>query len=118
MDNSRSIGHGFAVSTTTPSPADEPLRAELTRAIGPVLYSDLRAHLGRGALFVVAQAVPLLDAAVAVAQNDVPTVDAMVAAATLRRPTPNEERAWSEDAGRAWLAAVVRPFVLVQDPPR
>lgn len=93
------------------------IRAKLESTVGPVLASDLRAHLARDALFVVAPALGLIDCGVAIALDDAAKVEAWIASGALRRPTADERTAWLADPTRRWSAIVVQPFVLVQDSP-
>lgn len=93
------------------------LRRRLEADAGPVHGSDLKAHLDRDAVLVVARAVALLDCAVAVATDDAAAVKSWLDDGSLRRPTDDERARWPTDEARRWIAVVVRPFVLVQDPP-
>lgn len=90
------------------------LRAKLGEEIGPVHGSDLGAHLRRDGVLVVDAGVSLLECAVAIAADDRSMVAAWLASGALRRPTDDERAAWPVDEARRWLAAIVRPFVLVQ----
>ena len=94
---------------------DTDRRAELERTMGRVLYSDLRAHLVRGALFLVSPAASLLDCAIAVASDDVTKVQAMLTDGTLRRPTEAESEAWNADLEHPFESIVVQPYVLAKD---
>ncbi len=94
-------------------------RAELVAkrraTVGPVHGSDLRAHLKRDAVVVVATTHSLVDCAVAVATDDADAVRAWLTSGVLRRPDDVERAAWPDDPSRRWNALVVQPFVLVQD---
>jgi hypothetical protein len=92
------------------------VRARLEAVVGPVGFGDLRAHLGRDAVFVVGATASLLECAVAVALDDVEAVSGWLASGALRRPGAEEREAWSRDEARRWQAVVVQPYVLVQDP--
>ncbi|HEU4409186.1 MAG TPA: DUF2288 family protein [Polyangiaceae bacterium] len=94
----------------------EAIEAKLEQSAGLVVYSDLAAHLGRDAVFVVARSLSLVACGVAVATDDVERVEGWVQSGELRKPSRAERAAWPNDAGRRWLAVVVQPFVLVQDP--
>jgi hypothetical protein len=93
---------------------DLSLRARLERSLGPVLASDLTAHLARNGVWIVGPQLSLLDCAVAIAEDDTESVSAWLADGSLRRPSPDERARWPADADRTWLAVVVQPFVLVQ----
>jgi hypothetical protein len=98
-----------------PLTLEQALRIRLGETRGTVLYPDLRAHLERDAVFVVSDAVDLIDAAVAVAMDDVATVGRWIESSELRKPTADERDHWCVAVGRRWQAIVVQPFVLVQD---
>jgi hypothetical protein len=97
--------------TTGPS-----VRATLEATAGPVLFSDLAAHLRRNAVFFVGPELLLADAATAIAMDDAARVTSFLASGSLRRPTLEEQKAWEAAVGRTWIAIVVQPFVLVADP--
>ena len=88
------------------------LREELSKNIGPVQASDLMAHAKRDALFVVDPSVELLEAAVALAQDDTPRVKSWLESGVLRRGSPDEVEGWKE--GSPLRSAIVQPWVLVQ----
>ncbi|MFO0665042.1 MAG: DUF2288 family protein [Polyangiaceae bacterium] len=85
---------------------------------GPVLFSDLAAHLARDAVFLVDDAVSLEKCAEAIAVDDVPAVKAWLDAGQLRKPTAEEREAWSQEPTRAWNAMIVQPYVLIQAIPK
>lgn len=90
------------------------LRAKLQESAGPVLGSDLAAHLRRDAVLVVAPSAPLVECALAVACDEARVVAAWLTSGVLRRPETAEREAWPTDPDRRWMAVVVQPFVLVQ----
>jgi hypothetical protein len=94
---------------------DASLRTRLQRSLGPVLPSDLRAHLDRDAVWIVGPSLSLLDCAVAIAEDDTTGVSSWLADGSLRRPTADERARWPGETARRWLAVVVQPFVLVQE---
>jgi len=96
-----------------PMSITEAYRVQLEKSLGPVSYSDLRAHLDRDAVFIVASSLSLLDCGVAVALDDVDKVRGWIDSGALRKPSKNERATWPETGG-TWNAVVVQPFVLVQ----
>lgn len=92
---------------------DEAYRVQLTRSLGPVGYSDLRAHLDRDAVFIVAPSLSLVDCGVAVATDDVAKVKAWIDSGELRKPSKGERESFAA-SGATWNSVVVQPFVLVQ----
>ena len=91
-------------------------RVDPEEHLGPVHYSDLRAHLGRDAVFVVRAPLTLLEAARGLARDDAAAVKAWLEAGTLRRPTDDERDAWAATPDRTFVAVPVQPFVLVEEP--
>jgi hypothetical protein len=94
---------------------EEALRIKLAERVGPVFFSDLKAHLERDAVIVIAPGVELLEVAVAVANDDAEHVQKWIGNGTMRKPSLAERANWPSDEGRKWLAVIVQPFVLVQD---
>ncbi|MGE3669058.1 MAG: DUF2288 family protein [Polyangiaceae bacterium] len=90
------------------------IRTRLSEIAGPVFYSDLKAHLVRDAVFVVAVEVSLVECGVAVALDDVDRVHELIARGHLRKPSRQERARWADTADAAWTAIVVQPYVLVQ----
>ncbi len=94
---------------------EEGVRERLGQLVGPVVFADLQAHLARDAVFVVGPTLSLLECGVRVAMDDLAAVEAWVKSGALRKPSADERASWPIGA-RRWVALVVQPFVLVQDP--
>jgi hypothetical protein len=90
------------------------IRAKLEETIGPVFYSDLRAHIVRGGLLIVDPALLLIDAGLAIATDDSTRVAQWIEKGWLRRPSEAEVASWSQNPERKWLAIVVQPYALAQ----
>jgi hypothetical protein len=93
------------------------MRDTLAASMGPIEFSDLRAHLTRGAVIVVDPSLDLLDVGEAVARDDKSRVAAWVEAGLLGKPSLETIERWSKMAGPAWVSLVVQPFVLLQERP-
>jgi hypothetical protein len=93
----------------------EATRARLEESAGPVLFSDLRAHLARDAVLLVSPRVSIVECGVAIARDDAPAVERWITSGELRRPTAEERAAWAASTDARWTAVVVQPFVLVQE---
>ncbi len=89
------------------------LREELSASLGPVQLSDLRAHLARDAVLVVAPTLDLLDVGEALARDDKATVGRWIESNEIGKPSLELIERWSTEGG-SWSAIVVQPFVLVQ----
>lgn len=92
------------------------MREKLAQSIGDVFWSDLRAHVARDAVIVVADTLDLLEVGVAVASNDTVTVGAWIQAGQLTKPTAEEIERWPLDPAARFPSLVVAPFVLIQRP--
>lgn len=90
------------------------LREQLESELGDCLASDLKAHLERGAVVIVAPEIPLIDAAQAVAEDDADSVKYWIEKESFRRPKESEMTAWSDNPELKFRSVIVRPYVLVQ----
>ena len=93
------------------------MRKQLEEGLGPIEFSDLRAHLTRGAVITVDPKLDLLDVGEAVARDDKARVAAWIEQGLIGKPTLEMIEVWSKREGVSWNALVVQPFVLVQDLP-
>jgi hypothetical protein len=87
---------------------------ELKAAIGPVCWGDLRKHLARDVIIIVAPETPLLEAAIAVAENNQARVTAWIKDGVLTKPNLQQLEHWEKNFDFPFLSVVVQPFVLVQ----
>jgi len=86
-----------------------------TASLGPVRYSDLRAHVARGAVIVVAPSLDLVEVAEVLARDDKARVATWIAEKWLEKPTSEVVRRWEQAEGDVATSVVVQPFVLVHD---
>ncbi|MGK4006485.1 DUF2288 domain-containing protein [Sorangium sp. So ce1036] len=93
------------------------MREQLTETLGEVLWTDLRAHVARDAVILVASDLDLVDVGVAVASNDAAAVQAWISAGKLTKPTAEELARWPLQVDLRFVSLVVAPFVLVRRPP-
>lgn len=80
------------------------------------MFSDLRPHLERNAVFIVTGNLSIVECALAIAMDDVALVEPWIARGALRRPSQRELDQWRSALEKRWRAVVVQPYVLVQDP--
>ena len=90
------------------------LRSKLAAELLPATWSALEPHFRRDALFVIAAGVSLLDAAVAIAEDDKTRVTGWIESGRVRRPSLEEATELAKREGAAFLSVVVQPFVFVQ----
>lgn len=91
------------------------LRDELEQSLGPVQFSDLRAHIARGAVIVVDSSLDLLDVGEAIARDDKAVVGAWIELGRIGKPSLATLERWSKLEGPAFMSLVVQPFVLVYE---
>jgi len=91
------------------------MRQELAAAVGAVFFDDLRAHITRGAVIIVAESLDIVDVGVAVAQDDKTLVNRWIEDKLLRKPELVEIERWSRIKDDRWDSLVVAPFVLVEE---
>ncbi len=75
-------------------------------------WRSLGSHHERQALFVVSGGVDLLDAAVAIAEDDSAAVAAWLAQGALARPTDDEVAAWAGEPDTSFEFLIVQPYVV------
>ena len=89
------------------------LRSKLTEEIEIAEWADLLPHFSHGRLLLCGDGFSLLDAAIAIAEDQSGIVRARLDAGTLSRPTDDQAVAWHE-AGATFRFLVVQPFVLIK----
>ena len=87
----------------------------LAASMGPIEFTDIRAHLARDAVIVVDASLDLLDVGEAVARDDKARVAGWIEAGLIGKPSLETIDAWSKIEGPAWTALVVQPFVLLRE---
>lgn len=92
-----------------------PMRESLAASMGPIEFSDLRAHLTRDAVIVVDPSLDLLEVGEAVAKDDKARVGGWIEAGLIGKPSLETIERWSKLTGPAWTALVVQPFVLLRE---
>lgn len=90
------------------------LHERLQEEVGVCFFSDLSAHIERGVVLVVDDALDLVHVAVAVASDDAPAVTGWIEQTRLAHPTPNQVEAWRGENTLEFQVVIVRPYVLVQ----
>lgn len=89
-------------------------REKLAGEILPSEWRMLAMHHRRDALFLVGAEVPLLEVAVAIAEDRADLVRAWIEAGRIARPTPAQVEAWEAEVGARFVSAIVQPYVLAQ----
>ena len=90
------------------------IREKLSQDIGTSDWPLLAPHAASDKLIVVEPAIALLDAAVAVAENDAKTVTPWIENGQLSKLTPDEQAELAEGDTAFFQFVIVAPFVLAQ----
>lgn len=85
------------------------------RDLAEVSWRELKIHLKRDAIIVVAVELDLIDVAIAVADDEKTLVEAWVAKNQLGKPTEDQLKQWEEGSDNRFKMLIVQPFILVQD---
>jgi hypothetical protein len=92
------------------------LRAELAKSLDEAEWNWLMPHAKRDSVIVVNQELDLVDVGVAIANDNVPSVQRWIAESLIAKPTPDQLATWNNDQTKRFIALIVQPYVLVQEP--
>ena len=84
------------------------------RDLADVSWRELKIHLQRDAIIVVAEGLDLIDVAVAVAEDDKVAVENWIAASYLEKPNEQQLESWEREPDKRFHMLIVQPFILVQ----
>jgi len=85
------------------------------RDLAEVSWRELKIHLKRDAIIVVAADLDLIDVAVAVASDDKSLVEVWIGEDQLGKPTEEQLKSWEEESDYRFKMLIVQPFILVQN---
>ena len=92
-----------------------PSKEELALTIDEAQWDCLRAHLHRGGLILVDDALDLADTAHRVAADEVETIQRLVEQGMIGKPSDEKIRLWEEDKQKKFAMLIVSPYVLFQE---
>ncbi len=92
-----------------------PSKEELALTIDEAEWSCLRAHLNRGGLILVDDALDLAETAHMVAADDIKIITELVERGMLGKPSDSKIRLWEEDREKKFAMLIVSPYVLFQE---
>lgn len=90
------------------------LRDKLVSEVMDAEWKMLAMHYRRAALFLVGNALQLIDVAVALAQDEQALVKSWIEEGALGRPTEEQVQQWQSETGAHFRSVIVQPFVLAQ----
>lgn len=82
--------------------------------LAEVPWKDLRIHLQRDSIIIVADELDLVSVAVAVAEDDKTKVEGWIAAGQMVKPTVEQVDAWEKELEKLFRLLIVQPFILLQ----
>ena len=82
--------------------------------LAEVCWKDLRIHLQRDAIIIVAAELDLVDVATVVAKDDKVKVANWIGEGQLVKPTAEQINAWESALEKPFRVLIVQPFILVQ----
>lgn len=85
------------------------------RDLAEVSWRELKIHLKRDAIIVVAVELDLIDVAVAVAGDEKTLVEGWIGENQLGKPTEDHLKQWEEESESRFKMLIVQPFILIQD---
>lgn len=85
------------------------------RDLAEVHWRELKIHLQRDAIITVAQALDIIDVAVAVADDDKEMVEGWIESEQLAKPTEEQLKGWEKTQEKPFRMLIVQPFILVQE---
>jgi hypothetical protein len=92
-----------------------PSKEEMALTIDETDWSSLRAHLQRGGLILVDDALDLAETAHKVAADDIEIIQQLVENGMIGKPSDSKIRSWEEDKSKKFAMLIVSPYVLFQE---
>lgn len=92
------------------------LKAQLSEMMDQVEWGWLIPHVERHALVLVTPDLDLLEVGLAIANDNVTTVQRWISEQLIYKPSENQVESWNQTPDKFFLALIVQPYVLVQEP--
>ena len=92
----------------------EELKEDLKKSLDETFWEDLRPHIVRGTVLILAQDLDLIETAFLIASDDKEKVQNLVVTNKINKPNIEEINSW-EQAQVKLRCLIVKPFVLVQE---
>jgi hypothetical protein len=79
-----------------------------------VPWKDLRIHLQRDAIIIVAEELDLIETAIAVAEDDKAKIEGWIADQLLVKPSAEQIGTWEKQLEKPFRLLIAQPFILIQ----
>ncbi len=91
------------------------LRAEIAETLDEAEWEWLIPHVQRDVVVVVAENLDLVDVGVALATDNVSSIQHWISEQLIGKPTFAQLQVWNNDRTKRFKAAIVQPYVLIQE---
>ncbi len=91
-------------------------KSTFERDLAEVCWRELRVHLQRDALIMVAPELDLVATAVAVSADDKEQVGSWISCGQLTKPNAEQCQSWEACPDTSFRMLIVQPFILIQEP--
>lgn len=89
------------------------IQEQLAQDMANIEWSDLIPHCQRDAVIVVDEALNLIEAGVAIAEDNVAQVQVWVKEQLLQKPTEQQLSLWNQSPSQQFSTLIVQPYVLI-----
>ena len=90
------------------------LRSKLEKEQDQLPWKELVRHFAFGRLFIIASELNLVDAAIAVAQDDASSIKQWMDSGQFHTPTEEQAAAWGDNPEILFTINIVSPFVIAK----
>jgi len=92
-----------------------PSKEELALSIDEAQWDWLRAHLERGGLILIDNALDLAEAAVKVANDETHSIEQWVNRGLISKPTESQIKSWDDNKEKVFSMLIISPYILFQE---
>lgn len=89
-------------------------REKFEKDLAEVGWKDMRIHLQRDVIILVAEDLDLVDVAVGVAQDNTDQVSLWISAGKLTKPTREQIDLWESQLDKPFRMLIAQPYILAQ----
>lgn len=90
------------------------VRERLARDLAEVSWKDMRVHLQRDVIILVAEDLDLVDVAVDVAQDNKHQVSLWISSGQLTKPSREQIDQWEHQLDKPFRMLIAQPYILAQ----
>lgn len=92
-----------------------PSKEELALSIDEAQWDWLRAHLERGGLILIDNALDLAEAAVKVANDETQSIEQWVNRGLISKPSESQIKSWDDNKEKVFSMLIISPYILFQE---